>query len=66
MVEYTCLVCLEKFAEAIELQPCRHHMCQECFLLFPRKIKANTKCPSCRLDIVSFGPDHTDYTIHLL
>lgn len=43
-----CLICLEKFAESdlVELQPCSHTMCGDCFLIFPQKMKTD-KCPCC-------------------
>jgi len=44
----------------VELQPCGHVMCADCFLVFPQKLKS-TKCPACTQEICTFGPDHQNF-----
>ena len=53
-----CLICLEFCPSnlAVELQPCGHLMCADCFLVFPQKLKSS-KCPACTQVIATFGPD---------
>ncbi len=58
-----CLICLELFAQVVELQPCGHVMCPDCFLVFPHKLKS-TKCPACTQEICTFGSDKQNF--HLL
>ena len=52
----TCLICLDKFenSKMVQLQPCLHLMCSDCFLIFPAKLKTN-KCPLCTQPILTYG-----------
>ena len=58
-----CLICLELcfFGSIIELQPCGHLMCTDCFLFFPKKLMS-TKCPACTQEILTYGPEKEDFT----
>lgn len=37
--------------QVVRLLPCGHTMCNDCFFLFPRKMKSDS-CPSCKQNIV--------------
>ena len=39
--------------QLVELVPCRHLMCNDCFFMFPRKLRTD-KCPACTQCIVTY------------
>ena len=39
--------------QLIELQPCKHIMCDDCFHIFPEKL-CTDKCPACTQTIVTY------------
>ena len=60
--QHKCLICLELCPTnlTVELQPCGHLMCADCFFVFPSKLKS-TKCPACTQEICTYGSDKQDF-----
>ena len=43
----------EQCTQLVQLLPCQHIMCNDCFFMFPKKL-CTDKCPACTQQIMSY------------